>query len=151
MHYCLPVFKNKLPEINLFVGATSNIKVIAPLIGISVANFITFPHLQTQIHVGLIYLFVKNEICIITAPSNGTVTVMFGEKLLLSNYSINTRNIHFFCAVDDCKTSWCNLKNSVPFLMLQWWVAGEWSSFMHQMEETHFSLEHSFLHFLAAV
>lgn len=120
MHYCLPVLKNKLPEINLWVPPLTHIKVIAPLIDISRANFITFPHLQTQIHMGLIFLFAKNEICTITAPPNGTVTVAFSEKLLLSNYPISTRNLHFFFETDDYKTHWCNLKNSVPFLTLQW-------------------------------
>lgn len=98
----------------------THIKVIAHLIGISTANFTTFPHLQTQIHVGLIFLFVKIEIYTITGPPNGTVTLVFGEKLL-SNYSVSTRNIYFFCRADNYKTHWCNLKNSVPFLMLQWW------------------------------
>lgn len=37
---------------------------------------------------GLIFLFVKNETCTITAPPNGTLTVVFAEKLLLSNYSV---------------------------------------------------------------
>lgn len=125
MHYCLLVFKNKLPEINLWVPPLTHIKVIAHLIGISTAYFITFPYLQTQfffqIDVGLIFLFVKNEICTFTACPNGTVTVVFGEKLLLSDYSISTWNIHFFCAAEDYKIHWCNFKNSVPFLILQWW------------------------------
>lgn len=122
MHYCLPVFKMKLPEINLFVGATSNIRKSHSTFNRYLhSEFYYFSPLQPQIHVELMFLFEKNEICTITASPNGTATMAFSEKLFLSSNRTGTRSMWLFFKAEDNKTHWCNFNTPVAVLMLWLW------------------------------